>query len=110
MTGPLLVVRDLVKRFPVRSGLLQRQTGQVHAVEGVSFDLDAGTTLGLVGESGCGKSTTGRCVLRLIEPPPGCRFAPRCAYARDACTQATPALRQVGPGHRVACILEEAPL
>jgi peptide/nickel transport system ATP-binding protein len=46
----------------------------------------------------------------LIEPPPGCRFAPRCAYARDACTQATPALRQVGPGHRVACILEEAPL
>ena len=45
----------------------------------------------------------------LIEPPPGCRFAPRCAYARDACTQATPALREVGPGHRVACILEEAP-
>ena len=46
----------------------------------------------------------------LVEPPRGCRFAPRCAYARDACTQATPALRQVGPGHRVACILEEAPL
>ncbi len=45
----------------------------------------------------------------LLEPPPGCRFAPRCAYARDACTQATPALREVGPGHRVACILEEAP-
>ena len=45
----------------------------------------------------------------LVEPPPGCRFAPRCAYAREACTQATPALRQVGPGHRVACILEEAP-
>jgi peptide/nickel transport system ATP-binding protein len=46
----------------------------------------------------------------LVEPPPGCRFAPRCAYARDACTRATPALREVGPGHRVACILEEAPL
>jgi len=46
----------------------------------------------------------------LVEPPPGCRFAPRCAHVRDACTQATPALRQVGPGHRVACILEEAPL
>ena len=46
----------------------------------------------------------------LLEPPPGCRFAPRCAYARDACTRATPALREVGPGHRVACILEEAPL
>ena len=45
----------------------------------------------------------------LVEPPPGCRFAPRCAYARDACTQATPALREVGTGHRVACILEEAP-
>ena len=71
MTSPLLSVRDLVKRFPVRSGLLQRQTGQVHAVEGVSFDLDAGTTLGLVGESGCGKSTTGRCVLRLVEPTSG---------------------------------------
>ena len=71
MSSPLLSVRDLVKRFPVRSGLLQRQTGQVHAVEGVSFDLDAGTTLGLVGESGCGKSTTGRCVLRLVEPTSG---------------------------------------
>ena len=71
MSQALLSVRDLVKRFPVRSGLLQRQTGQVHAVEGVSFELEAGTTLGLVGESGCGKSTTGRCVLRLIEPTSG---------------------------------------
>ena len=71
MNAALLSVRDLVKRFPVRSGLLQRQTGQVHAVEGVSFDLHAGTTLGLVGESGCGKSTTGRCVLRLLEPTAG---------------------------------------
>ncbi len=71
MTEPLLRVRDLVKRFPVRSGLLQRRTGQVHAVEGVSFELEAGATLGLVGESGCGKSTTGRCVLRLVEPTAG---------------------------------------
>jgi oligopeptide transport system ATP-binding protein len=71
MTTPLLSVRDLVKRFPVHGGFLQRKTGQVHAVEGVSFDLDAGATLGLVGESGCGKSTTGRCVLRLVEPTAG---------------------------------------
>ena len=69
--GPLLQVRDLVKRFPVRSGLLRRTTGQVHAVDGVSFELLEGQTLGVVGESGCGKSTMGRCILRLIEPTAG---------------------------------------
>ena len=62
---PILTVRDLVKEFPVRGG------GKVHAVSGVSFDLIEGETLGLVGESGCGKSTTARCVLRLIEPTSG---------------------------------------
>ncbi|MBM3389049.1 MAG: dipeptide ABC transporter ATP-binding protein [Betaproteobacteria bacterium] len=69
--GPLLQVRDLVKRFPVRSSLLRRTTAQVHAVDGVSFDLIKGQTLGVVGESGCGKSTMARCILRLIEPTSG---------------------------------------
>jgi oligopeptide transport system ATP-binding protein len=71
MTEPLLRVKDLVKRFPVRGGLLQRVVDHVHAVDGVGFDLAPGETLGLVGESGCGKSTTGRCILRLIEPTSG---------------------------------------
>lgn len=68
---PLLRVRQLVKHFPVRSGLFRRAVEKVHAVDGVSFDLESGETLGVVGESGCGKSTTGRCILRLIEPTSG---------------------------------------
>ncbi|MCL4742963.1 MAG: ATP-binding cassette domain-containing protein [Phycisphaerales bacterium] len=63
---PLLRVRDLKTYFPVRSGILQRITGWVKAVDGVSFDLARGETLGLVGESGCGKTTVGRTILRLI--------------------------------------------
>jgi oligopeptide transport system ATP-binding protein len=70
-TRPLLEVTDLVKHYAVRGGILRRQVGTVHAVDGVSFSLMPGETLGLVGESGCGKSTVARTVLRLVEPTSG---------------------------------------
>ncbi|MGZ0751961.1 glutathione ABC transporter ATP-binding protein GsiA [Kluyvera sichuanensis] len=68
---PILKVRNLVARFPLRGGILNRVTREVHAVENVSFDLWPGETLALVGESGCGKSTTGRALLRLVESQSG---------------------------------------
>jgi oligopeptide transport system ATP-binding protein len=71
MAEPLLSVKNLVKYFPIKGGLFSREVARVHAVDGVSFDINRGETLGLVGESGCGKSTTGRCILRLIEPTSG---------------------------------------
>jgi oligopeptide transport system ATP-binding protein len=69
--GEILRVTDLVKHFPIRGGVLRRQVAAVKAVDGISFSVNEGETLGLVGESGCGKSTTARLVLRLIEPTSG---------------------------------------
>jgi oligopeptide transport system ATP-binding protein len=72
MAEPLLQVKDLVKYFPITRGIFfQKQIGAVHAVDGVSFDIYKGETLGLVGESGCGKSTTGRTVIQLYRPTSG---------------------------------------
>jgi peptide/nickel transport system ATP-binding protein/oligopeptide transport system ATP-binding protein len=71
MTEPLLKVVNLEKKFPIQRGFLKRTVGQIHAVDGISFEIAPGETLGLVGESGCGKSTTARLILRLLDPTAG---------------------------------------
>ncbi|MEO1000196.1 MAG: dipeptide ABC transporter ATP-binding protein [Pseudomonadota bacterium] len=71
MSEPLLRVRDLKMHFPIYSGVFRRQVGVIKAVDGLNFDIAPGETLGLVGESGCGKSTTGRLILRLYKPTSG---------------------------------------
>src|SRR5580692_6257381 len=70
-TSPLLEVDGLKKHFPIHAGVFSRTSGQVYAVDGISFHIDRGETLGLVGESGCGKSTAGRTLLKLLEPTAG---------------------------------------
>jgi oligopeptide/dipeptide ABC transporter ATP-binding protein len=88
---PLLSVRGLTKHFPVRKGLFGRRAGVVKAVDGVSLEVAPGETLGVVGESGCGKTTTGRCILRLVEPTSGeIRFD-----GTDVRALAAPALRRL---------------
>jgi len=68
---PLIEVRDLKKHFPIVKGVFSRPAGTVYAVDGISFHINPGETLGLVGESGCGKSTVGRTLLKLLEPTAG---------------------------------------
>jgi oligopeptide transport system ATP-binding protein len=97
MSAPLLAVKGLEKRFPIAGGLLGRTREHVHAVDGVSFEVAEGETLGLVGESGCGKSTTGRCILRLIEPSAGeIRFD-----GRDVRAMAPRELRSLARGMQI---------
>ena len=72
MADDLLVVEDLQKYFPITRGIIfQKQVAAVQAVDGVSFSVKAGETLGVVGESGCGKSTMARCIMRLLDPTGG---------------------------------------
>ncbi|HZG81862.1 MAG TPA: ATP-binding cassette domain-containing protein, partial [Brevibacillus sp.] len=71
MNDTLLVVEDLKTYFPLKKGLFGQKTGEIRAVDGVSFHLRQGETLGIVGESGCGKSTTGRSILQLVRPSAG---------------------------------------
>ncbi|MBX3502169.1 MAG: dipeptide ABC transporter ATP-binding protein [Alphaproteobacteria bacterium] len=92
---PAVEVVDLKKHFPIRKGLLQRAAGHVHAVDGVSFAIYEGETLGLVGESGCGKSTVGRLLLRLIEPSAGSIMVDGADVSRMSKAEMRPFRRQM---------------
>ena len=117
--GPLLSVKDLRKHFALKGGVFARNVEKVHAVDGVSFDIGKGETLGLVGESGCGKSTTGRCILRLIEPSGGevlfqgadvtrMRGADLQALRRDMQIIFQDPFASLNPRHTVGAIIGEA--
>src|SRR5699024_2039075 len=71
LLSTLLTVDNLQKHFPIKGGLLKRTVGHIKAVDGISFDLAVGETLGIVGESGCGKSTTGKMIAKIMEPTGG---------------------------------------
>ena len=132
MNERLLDVKNLRKHFPIRKGILRRVVGQVRAVDDVSFHVDRGETLALVGESGCGKTTTSRCVLRALlrsmpsikapvrsrlpviegsiphpyNRPTGCPFHPRCQdFMPGRCDQEEPAAWPVGRAQEAACLL-----
>ena len=124
----LVEVENLVVRYPVPRGIVgtvaRRPRQTVHAVDGVSFSLGSGEILALVGESGCGKTTTAQTLLRLVEPeagsirfegrdvtrlstrelPSGCPFHPRCPAAVDVCPSVDVSLWPAGVGRRAACV------
>ena len=75
MPEVILSAQNLVKHYPIRTGVMRRVTGQVKAVDGVSFELHQGETLGIVGESGCGKTTTGRAIVQLLRGQPQVRVS-----------------------------------
>jgi oligopeptide/dipeptide ABC transporter ATP-binding protein len=92
---PLIEVRDLVKHFPVKRGVFSRQVGAVRAVDGLSFDVQRGESLGIVGETGCGKSTTARLLVRLLEPTSGQIVFDGRDIAHVAASQLKPLRRQM---------------
>src|SRR3954453_20552901 len=95
---PLLEVRGLRKYFPIAKGLFRNVVGQVRAVDDVSFTVQEGETLGLVGESGCGKTTTSRCILRALAPPDGeILFRTRDGTMVDLAPMTRPELRPLRP-------------
>ena len=106
MTAPVLAVDGLRKAYAIERGVLRRKVGEVVAVDDVSFSILAGETLGLVGESGCGKTTVGRCILRLVEPTGG---KVQCMLPGGAIDVARAPQRELGPFRRQAQMIFQDP-